>query len=144
MDPDQRNRSPLDVEVAFRLLGYRWVRWGTQSPEEEEGRFLAPPDGFLAHHQVAAGPEVPLADDPYRYVPSFSSEVDPALEAARSVELFHGAGAFLVVSDHGEWSVRTEDGRLNVMGPTLPEALCRAALRWHELQETPATPTREV
>ncbi|MFH1765021.1 MAG: hypothetical protein ABIF09_12610 [Gemmatimonadota bacterium] len=136
--PDGRNR--LDEEVAVRLLGYRWVRWGTQPPYDEEGRFLAPPDGFLAHHQVVAGPEVPLADEPFRYVPGFSSEVEPAFEAARSVGLFHEANAFLMVSDTGEWSVRTEDERLNVMGATLPEALCRAALRWRELQETPAPP----
>jgi hypothetical protein len=126
----------LDAEVAVRLLGYRWVQWnprgGGLGPSDEKGRFLYPPDGLLSHLQVPAGPEVPVADDPYRYLPSFCEDVAAAFEAARSAGLFGVVGAILNYHEPGEWSVQTHDGNVLARGYSLPEALCRASLRLAE------------
>ena len=126
----------LDEEVAVRLLGYRWVQWNNRSagvaPSEERGRFLAPPDGLLSHLQVPAGLEVPLAEDPFRYLPAFSDDLSAAFEAARSAGLFGVVGAILNYDEPGEWSVQTRHGDVLARGYSLPEALCRATLRLAE------------
>ena len=130
-------RNRLDEEVASRLLGYRWVTWKSHDsfplPGEEEGRFLAPPDGPRASEQVPAGPEVPLAKEPDRYVPEFSTDLKDAFDVAVAAGLFVSANAFLTVSVLGEWRVHEEDGTVLGASDSLPEALCRAALAWHEL-----------
>jgi hypothetical protein len=122
----------LDEEVAVRLFGYRWVQWNNRSagvaPSEERGRFLAPPDGLLSHLQVPAGLEVPLAEDPFRYLPAFSDDLSAAFEAARSVGLLETAHAILDYAEPGEWSVRTREGKALARGPSLPEVICRASL----------------
>ena len=134
----QGTRNPLDEEVAIQLLGFRWVVWKSLDsfplPMEEAGRFLAPSDGPLAEGQVPAGPEVPLAKEPDRYVPLVSSDAEAALELARQVGLFVAGNAFLSVSPLGEWTVCTEDGRVWASGRSVPEVLCRAAMEWHAAQ----------
>jgi hypothetical protein len=40
------------------------------------------------------------------------------------------------------WGVRTEDKRVNVTGRSLAEALCRGALKWHELRGSEVIPTQ--
>lgn len=127
----------LDAEVAVRLFGYQWVQWnprgGGLGPSDEKGRFLYPADGLLAHLQVPAGPEVPVADDPYRYLPSFCEDVAAAFEAARSAGLFGVVRAILNYHEPGEWSVQTREGNVLARGYSLPEALCRASLRLAEV-----------
>jgi hypothetical protein len=122
----------LDEEVAIRLLGYRWVHWNSRGgggPSDEKGRFLAPPDGLLSHHQVPAGSEVPIADDPHRYLPEFCQDLEAAFDVARSVGLLDVAHAILEVDDLGDWTVRTREGEVLAQARSLPEALCRASLR---------------
>lgn len=136
---EEDSERRLDEEVATRVLGYRWVQWnpreGAMPPSDEKGRFLAPSDGLLSHHQVPAGRSVPPAQEPYRYVPRFSSEIESALEAAQAVGLLRHDNATLELSEQGEWTIRTKGDRLAITAPTLPEALCRAALRWREIED---------
>lgn len=139
MGRDEAFGRDLDEQVATRVLGYRWVQWrngeGVLPPSDEKGRFLAPVEGLLSHHQVEAGMRVPLAPEPYRYVPRFSVEIESALEAAQAVGLLRNENTVLERSEEGDWTVRTKGDRLAIQAPTLPEALCRAALRWREIEE---------
>jgi hypothetical protein len=139
MERDEDFGRELDEEVAVRVLGYRWVQWktgeGVLPPSEERGRFLAPVEGLLSRHQVEVGRRGPLAREPYRYVPRFSVELESALEAAQAVGLLRNENTVLELSDQGEWTVRAKGDRLTMTAATLPEALCRAALRWREIEE---------
>lgn len=121
----------LDEAVALNLLSYRWVCWREDVHfvgPPERGRFLAPPKGLLAHLQVPAGLEVPLAEDPYRYLPAFSTDAGFAMELAERVGLFQDGGTLLTVSPDGSWMVQG-GGRTGLgEGQTLAEAVCRACL----------------
>lgn len=125
----------LDVELARRAVGFRWVRWneltaGAKAMEYENGRFLASPDHVAAAHHTEAIESEPLAPAWDRFVPAFSRRVGPALDAAeraglflRDVTLRHG--------DDGRWTLQTKrsDGlSIAVEARTLPELLCLAVL----------------
>lgn len=121
----------LDEAVALDLLSYRWVRWKEDVRfvgPSERGRFLAPPKGLLAHLQVPAGLEVPLAKDPYRYLPAFSTDAGFAMELAERTGLLQDGGTLLTVSPEGRWMVLAGDREGLGEGDTLPEAVCRACL----------------
>ncbi len=131
------HRDLLNEEVAARLLGYRWVIWkkdGFPTDSEDEGKFLAPADGPLAAHQLPAGSEVPFSKHPDRYLPRATTDMWEAFELAACTGLFAICDAHLIRNEFGECSVRTSDDRIRAFGPSLPEALCRAALQWHALR----------
>lgn len=121
----------LDEAVALDLLSYRWVRWREDvrfAGPPEPGRFLAPPKGLLAHLQVPAGLDVPLAEDPYRYLPAFSTDAGAAMELAERTGLFQDGGTLLTVSPEGRWMVLAGERDGLGEGDTLAEAVCRACL----------------
>jgi hypothetical protein len=124
----------LDESVALEILGYHWVQWrrdtGFNGPPER-GRFLAPPKGLLSHLQVPASPEVPVAEDPFRYLPPFSTDAGAAMELAERVGLFEAGGAVLEVTSQGLWSCLSKDRGEIASGQTLAEAVCRACLAQH-------------
>lgn len=134
-------RNTLNEELAVRILGYHWVVWANRDrfplPHEEEGRFLAPPEGPLAHEQVPAGPEVPLAKEPDRYVPMFCEDPEAAFDLARKVGLFVSSNGFLAMTPTGGWEVQDEKGQVLGVGASIPEAVCRAVLRWDENHGSP-------
>jgi len=131
---DLETGSPLDEEVAIRILGYRWVVWKDLDrfplPHEEQGRFLAPPDHPEARGQEEVGSEVPLAKEPDRFLPMFSEDPEAAFEVARRVGLFVSSNGFLAMMPGGGWEVQDDDGRVLGSGDSIPEAVCRAALAW--------------
>ncbi len=130
----------LDVEVATRLMGYRWVRWNRNalggSPLYSPGRFLAPSDHMSAHLMEDADPNTPLNAQPLAKVPRWSEDVERAFEVAESVGLFSDAKAVLLRADDGQWTVEFRGSHLT--SGDLAQLLCHASLQWHDAK-TPST-----
>lgn len=131
--PRDRTESELelDLQVALRVEGYRWVEWNHravgEAPLDEPGRFVGHPGDLLAHLYVEAGTEVPCSDGPYARLPRYSLEPGPALRAAERAGLFTGEGVAVRCSPTGTWTVESSDVRLE--DECLPRLLSRAALR---------------
>lgn len=131
-DVDDRE---LDVKVARKVLGYRWVQWsertaGAKAMEFESGRFLASPGHVAAAHHVPASETVPRAPGWDRFVPALSRRIEPAVDAAEEIGLFRRQ-VTLRHEEGGGWTLGTEraDGAtVAVEGETLPKALCLAVL----------------
>jgi len=124
----------LDVEVAVRLEGYRWVHWirGADPDGTRQGpsRFLAPPEHQLAHLWVSAPVCVPLARQPFRYLPTYSRDVGPALRVCQHCGLFREGSAALTQEPDGRWRVTLRQAAIDLEGHSLPTLLCRAVLAW--------------
>jgi hypothetical protein len=122
----------LDVEVALRVDGFRWVRWREgetpDPPRESGGRFLARRDDPLGHLQVPALASVPLAAQPYRHLPRYSLDAALALEACDRVGLFQ-EGAMLRREPGGAWALELPGAGAQA-DRSLPRLLARAALVW--------------
>lgn len=131
LDPERS----LDVEVALEAMGFRWVRWdepeaAVKAMEYRHGRFLSPPDRITARHEQEAESSTPLAPGWDRFVPFYSTRVEPAIAAAEEVGLFRRSVTIRREPSDG-WIVRTDRSggtRIQGDGETLPEALCRAVL----------------
>lgn len=124
----------LDVKVATRLMGYRWVVWNRKalrgSPLYTPGRFLAPPDHLSAHLTEPADASTPVHAQPLAKVPRWSEDMERAFAVAETVGLFSKAKAVLLRGDGGEWTVEFRGSRLTCRD--LAELLCRASLEWHD------------
>lgn len=122
----------LDVDVATRIMGYRWVRWNRRAlagaPLYEPGRFLAPPDDPTAHLAEEAAADIPRQQDPLKRVPRYSSREDLAFRVASTAGLFLRGKALLLRDPDGRWVVEVRGASLT--SRSLPELLCRASLRW--------------
>lgn len=125
----------LDVKVATRLMGYRWVRWNRNAlgggPLYTPGRFLARQDHMSAHLMEKADANTPLNAQPLAQVPRWSEDVERAFEVAEAVGLFSDARAVLLRGDDGEWTVEFRGSHLT--SADLAEVLCRASLQWHQV-----------
>lgn len=124
----------LDLDVALRIEGYRWVAWNEralgESPLWEPGRFVGHPGDMLSHHYVPASPDVPLARQPYRRLPRYSVDAGLAFRAAERAGLFGGDGARLISSQTGTWTLLSPGTQLPIQDSSLPRLLCRASLQW--------------
>ncbi len=131
MGTSQRD-SQLDVEVAIRLFGFRWVEWNERAlgggPLYSPGRFLVPPDYPTSHLLEDAPEAVPLHEHATAKVPEYSQDETCAYQAAERAGLFSVARATLHREDDGSWVV--EVGGLRLSSPQLPEVICRASLEW--------------
>ena len=127
----------LDVEVALRVDGFRWVRWraseSPDAPSDSRGRFLARRGDPLAHLQVAAHLSVPLAPQPYRHLPRYSLDAGLALAACERVGLFGDGGAMLRREPNGLWAIELPRHGPTQRDRSLATLLTRAAVRWREL-----------
>lgn len=124
----------LDLEVALRADGHRWVQWSEQGPATASpggpGRFLAPAQGLLSHLQVPAGEDVPLAVEPYRHLRPYTSDPGLALAVAERVGLFGDGGAALTRSPAGVWRLAAASCALELEDRSVARLLCRAVLAW--------------
>ena len=124
----------LDVQVALRVDGFRWVRWldgeSPDPPRESAGRFLASPDDPLAHLQVPAPTSMAFAPQPYRHLPRYSRDPGLALAAGERAGLFRDGGASLGQDASGTWTLRLTDLDHPLRDACLPVLLARAALQW--------------
>lgn len=135
LDPIPDDRK-LDVEVARRVFGYRWVRWsertaGAKADEYRHGRFLAPPDHVATSHEKPTEESLSLAPAWDRFVPTYSRRVEDAMDAVDEVALFRRNVTIRHHYADGAWTVRTDraDGsEVFGEGARLPEALCHAVL----------------
>lgn len=122
----------LDIEVATRLFGFRWVEWNQRalggSPLYTPGRFLAPPDYPLSHMLEEAATTSPLHAHATAKVPEYSSDETCAHLAAERAGLFSVGKAVVSRADDGSWVVDVQGRRLTA--PRLPEVICRASLDW--------------
>lgn len=130
----------LDLEVALRIEGFRWVTWNGDallgSPLYEPGRFVGHPGDMLSHHYIPADPASALARQPYRRLPQYSTDAGLAIRAAERAGLFSGEGARLIATDTGSWTLVAPDAQLRVQDGSLPRLLCRASLRWIDESST--------
>lgn len=133
--PDTRTLE-LDVELAQRIYGFRWVRWlqgeSPDAPRDSAGRFLARADDPLAHLQAAAPLSLHLAPQPYRHLPRYSLDERLALTACERVGLFRHGGITLGAETDGTWTLRLPRDDRSFRDATLPALLARAALAWHQ------------
>jgi len=133
---------PLDVEVAVRLGGFRWVRWragwSPDAPRDSHGKFLAREDDRLAHAHRPAPPSLQLAPQPYRHVPPYSADVGLALQACEHAGLFREGGAALHLRADGRWELAIREAELLLDDATLPELLTRGALAWQGAMVNPS------
>lgn len=125
-------RDPLDRQIAVRVYGYRWVEWKHAllrgGPLDAPGRFLADPADPLAHLHSPAPLAAPLADQPFRRVPHYSTDVRQAIRAAARAGLFASAGVRMGQAEDGGWWVETDRPAVRVEAAGLATALCRATL----------------
>lgn len=132
--PRSRANPELDVEVAVRLFGYRWVEWNREMVGEgalyPDGRFLAPEDDGLFHLFIDASEAVPEHLHPLGKVPEYSTDERQAFAAAERSGLFLRGGAVLSREPDGAWMVELEGRRHS--GPRLAEVVAEASLRWFE------------
>lgn len=132
--PDERSEEQerLDIEVATRLMGYRWVQWSKSglggAPLYSPGRFLASMDDMTSHLYAEAASGTPLGDAPLARVPRYSQDETLAFSAAAASGLFRDGGASLSRNPDGSWIIDLQGDRLS--SRALPELLCRASLRW--------------
>lgn len=123
--------AQLDVEVAIRIFGFRWVEWNERAigggPVYTPGRFLVPPD-YPVSNLLDAPETVPLHEHATAKVPEYSQDETCAYEAAECAGLFSAGQATLYRDDDGNWVVEVRGLRLS--SPQLPEVICRASLEW--------------
>lgn len=121
----------LDLEVALRIEGYRWVEWKhgamAEAPLDEPGRFVGHPGDLLAHLYQEARPGAPLHIRPYTHLPCYSLEAGPALRASERAGVFGGEGARLSCSRDGTWRILCP-GVAEDRDECLPRLLARVAL----------------
>lgn len=126
----------LDLEVALRIEGYRWMEWSRsglrEAPLYREGRFVGHPGDMAAQHYVDARPSARLAEHPYERLPQYSSDPGLAIRAAERAGLFLGDGARLSSTSSGSWRLRAASRSIDLTDDSLPRLLCRASLRWIE------------
>jgi hypothetical protein len=124
--------SQLDVQVAIRLFGFRWVEWNETAlgggPLYTPGRFLVPPDYPTAHLLKDAPDAVPPHEHATAKVPEYSQDVTCAYQAAERAGLFSVGRATLYREGGGNWVVEVRGLRLS--SPQLPEVICRASLEY--------------
>lgn len=124
----------LDLDVAVRIMGYRWVEWNHAllhgAPLDQPGRFLARPDDPLAHLQTPARPGTPDQEGALGALPRFSRDLQLALEAAKAVGLFRDGDADLSRGTDGDWALEVRAGGRRYAGPSAAAVVCRAALDW--------------
>lgn len=122
----------LDVEVAIKLFGFRWVEWNESAlgagPLYSPGRFLVPPDYPMSHLLKDAPETAPLHEHAKAKVPEYSHDEGCAYQVAERARLFSVGRATLSRDDDGSWIVEFRGQRLT--SPSLPEVLCRASLEW--------------
>lgn len=126
----------LDTEIATRLMGYRWVEWGSgaEGPIREPGRFLARTDSSMAHLHRPADADASLHERPLARVPRYSAEVAHAFAAAAAASLFRTGKAVLSQEGaDGTWTIEVRG--LQLTSGQLPELLCRASLEWASVAE---------
>jgi hypothetical protein len=139
--PETRSdeQEHLDIEVAIRLMGFRWMEWSKaglgEAPLYSPGRFLASLDDMTSHLYAEAAPDTPLADQPLARVPRYSQDEAPAFSAAEASGLFLDARATLSRDPDGSWVIELQGDRL--ASHSLPELLCRASLRWSSVRVGP-------
>jgi len=124
----------LDRRVALAAGGFRWVVWSVagvgERRSEPMGRFLARPDDRMAAWHVPAGGHEPLAPEPLRHVPWYSSDAGAALDAAAECGLFSVGSAALAMDDEGFWVVKSPALPGAVRHVDAAMALCLAILEW--------------
>lgn len=124
--------AKLDVEVAIRIFGFRWVEWNERAlgegPLYTPGRFLVPPDYPTSHLLEDAPDTVPLHEHATAKVPEYSQDETCAYQAADRAGLFSAGRATLYHEDNGNWVVEVRG--LKLSSPQLPEVICRASLEW--------------
>lgn len=127
-----QEQERLDVEVATRLFGFRWVQWNERalggSPLYTPGRFLAPPDDAMSHLYEDASGALSLHEHAVAKVPEYSGDECCAFKAAERAGLFTDGHALIYRQDDGDWAIEVRG--LKLSSPRLPALLCRAALRW--------------
>lgn len=132
-DIEDRNLGSrhLDIEVATRVMDYRWVEWDHAAllggPLDEPGRFLARPDQITSHLHVLADRTAPLNRSPLRYVPRYSRAADEALIAADAAGVFT-AGAGTLSRDGDRWVVLLRVTGDRFADDEVAAVLCRAAV----------------
>jgi hypothetical protein len=123
----------LDLQVGLRIEGFHWVAWNhaalAGAPVQEPGSFVGHPGDLLAHLYVEARADTPLATQPYRRLPRYSSEAAPALRAAERAGVFREEGAVLSCTSGGVWHVSVGRAGIDLKDDCLPRLLARAALR---------------
>jgi hypothetical protein len=128
----------LDRRIALAAGGFRWVVWSVgrvgDRSWESKGRFLARPDDRMAGWQVPALGNEPLAPEPLRHVPWYSSEVGAALDAAAECGLFSVGSAALAMDPEGLWVVKSPSLPRAVKHVEAAVAICLAILAWIEVK----------
>jgi hypothetical protein len=123
----------LDLQVGLRIEGFRWVAWNhaalAGAPLQEPGRFVGHPGDLLSHLYVEARANAPLAAQPHRRLPRYSSEAAPALRAAERAGVFRHEGALISCTPGGVWHVTVGRAGIDLGDDCLPRLLARAALR---------------
>ncbi len=136
--PANARALELDVQVALRVDGFRWVCWmngeSPDPPRESAGRFLAREDDPLAHIQVPASPSTPLALQPYRHLPRYSLDAGLAITICDRIGLFRDSGVSLRVEGDGCWVLQRSGDGDALRDASLSSLLSRATLRYHTLQ----------
>lgn len=124
----------LDRRVALAAGGFRWVVWSVAGVgdrrSEPTGRFLARPDDRMAAWHVPAAGNEPLAPEPLRHVPWYSSDAGAALDAAAECGLFSMGSAALAMDEEGFWVVKSPALPRAVRHVEAAMALCLAILAW--------------
>lgn len=133
----------LDLEVALRVEGYRWVEWDhtalAETPLDSPGRFVAPANGLLSHLQVDASPSTALAAEAYGYLKPYSTDPALALRVAEEVGLFSRGRAELSRLDSGRWRLRA-DGGIALEDQCVSRLLCRATLAYLDAGDEERSP----
>lgn len=124
----------LDRRVALAAGGFRWVVWSVAAVDdrhwETTGRFLARADDRMAAWHAPADGSEPLAPEPLRHVPWYSSDVGAALDAAAECGLFSVGSAALAMDAEGFWVVKSPALPRLVRHADAAVALCLAILAW--------------
>lgn len=131
--PSERCDRTLDVQVAVRADGYRWVEWKHEAlggaPLDEPGRFLGAPTDPLVHLQKGAEPGAPLAAAPYRNLRHYATDRAAALAVAEKVGLFGTGAASLSRDRSGRWHLAAARG-IALDDACLARLICLAVLAY--------------
>lgn len=121
----------LDAIVAVRCRGWRWVRY-----DWSQHWVLTHPGATFGHKTVRLERE-PCEKFDDGYVPSYSTQLTVAFELVQAA-IDAGLAPWMVRDGYeGNWDVSMDAaGEWAASAPTLPLAICRAALRWKWRDET--------